>query len=120
MLEPTHINSNVSLVDLLPTLVEVAGDERQSILVEPIEGKSLWGYANCEIQTSDSQVYSESTAEGALAPILMVKKKQMKYIRSGIDPEQLFDLDTDPNELDNLIGNPEYAGEYKALSELSK
>ena len=120
MLEPTRIESNVSLVDLLPTLVEIGGDEKQSILVEPVEGKSLWGLVTGGMQTSDEPVYSESTAEGALAPILMVKKKQLKYIRSGIDPEQLFDLDKDPNELYNLIGNPDYADEYKALSELSK
>lgn len=120
MLKPSRIESNVSLVDLLPTLVEVAGDGEQSILVEEIEGKSLWDFASGDIQTSDAPIYAECTAEGALAPILMVKKYQMKYIRSGIDPEQLFDLDQDPNELDNLIGNPKYEAEQRALHILAE
>jgi choline-sulfatase len=30
------------------------------------------------------------------------------YVFCSLDPEQLFDLDKDPNELDNLIENTDY------------
>ena len=121
MLKSGRVKSNVSLVDLLPTLLEVAGDDKLSTLVEEVEGQSLWGIANGGTQvSSDTPVYAESTAEGALAPLLMVKKGSMKYVRSGIDPEQLFDLDRDPNELDNLIGNPDYKDDYRLLLSLSE
>jgi len=117
---PSRIETNVSLVDLLPTLLEIAGDEQQSILVEQVEGKSLWGLINGDVQTSDAPVYGESTAEGALAPILMVKKQHLKYVCSGIDPDQLFDLDKDPDELENLVGNSRYSNEHEALRRLAE
>ena len=39
----------------------------------------------------------------------MVKHHQLKYIYSAVDPEQLFDLATDPHEQTNQADNPEYA-----------
>ena len=47
-------------------------------------------------------------AEGAIAPCLMIRRDRYKYIYSEPDPEQLFDLVADPNELHNLASQPEY------------
>jgi choline-sulfatase len=120
MIKQKRVDANVSLVDLLPTLVDIAADGEELPIVEDIEGRSLWGLANGNATKWDKAVYGESLAEGTLAPILMVKKDKLKYISSGIDPEQMFDLATDPEELVNLIGNPDYADEYKQLSALAK
>lgn len=119
MLTEKRIDADVSLVDLLPTLMDIAGDHSASNLIEEIEGNSLWGMANGEAPW-DKAVYSENLAEGALAPILMVKKQRMKYVYSGVDPEQLFDLEVDPKELNNVIDNPDYAQDQQQLRDLAK
>jgi choline-sulfatase len=38
----------------------------------------------------------------------MIRRGRYKYIYSEPDPEQLFDLKNDPNELNNLAGRPDF------------
>ncbi len=118
-IEAKRVDANASLADLLPTLVDIANQDQPSPLVEAIEGRSLWGLANGEEQ-SDRVVYGESLAEGSRAPILMVKKDCYKYIVSGIDPTQLFDLSTDPDERVNRAGDPGYDEIEQQMSNLVK
>jgi len=66
-----------------------------------ITGESL-----CSImrgQKRQNPVLMEYAAEASHAPIVCIRKDQWKYIFCSLDPEQLFDLDKDPHELDNLI-----------------
>ena len=63
-------------------------------------------------------VLAEYTAEGALAPILMVRDRDLKLIWSEADPPLLFDLARDPRELRNVTEDPTYArrlGELVAI-----
>jgi choline-sulfatase len=39
----------------------------------------------------------------------MIRRAQYKYVYCHIDPEQLFDLENDPDELNNLAVDPNYA-----------
>ncbi|MEM9203605.1 MAG: choline-sulfatase [Actinomycetota bacterium] len=99
---------NVSLADVLPTFVELAGGTE---VVGPIEGTSLL--------TSDRDVvFGENLSEGATAPLLMAKRGDLKYVWSGCDPEQLFDLANDPRELTNLAGDAAYTDAQTDLSSL--
>ena len=113
-----RVETNVSLVDLLPTLLDIAGDDRQDSLVEPVAGRSLWGLAGGSARHEDEPVFAENLAEGATTPLLMVKKGSLKYIHSAVDPKQLFDLAADPREQANQIDNPAYADERDALAQL--
>jgi len=113
-----HVAANVSLVDLLPTLLEIAGDGSQQSLVDEIAGNSLWGLASNTDASWNHPVFAENLAEGAETPLLMAKQDQIKYIYSAIDQHQLFDLAVDPQEQTNQIDNPEYREVRDVLCEL--
>ena len=114
--EPHRVGSNVSLVDLLPTLMELATTANPVDTVEPIDGRGLGKLLLGDDDGWDDYAMSEMLAEGALAPMVMLKRGRFKYVYSAPDPEQLFDLDADPNELHNLIGNREYEARRQSMS----
>ena len=99
------INSPVSTIDLCPTICELAG-VTMSEVTPWITGESLFGIMRGEKR--QNPVLMEYAAEASHAPMVCVRKDQWKYIFCSLDPEQLFDLDKDPNELDNLIENTDY------------
>ena len=97
---PTRISGAVSLVDLLPTFVEMARDGNKGDYATPIEGRSLLPHLSGG--TGHDEVIGEYFGEGALAPIFMVRKHGRKVIHSAHDPLQYFDLESDPLERRNL------------------
>ena len=99
------INSPVSTIDLCPTICELA-EVTMSEVTPWITGESLFGIMRGEKR--QNPVLMEYAAEASHAPMVCVRKDQWKYIFCSLDPEQLFDLDKDPNELDNLIENTDY------------
>ena len=104
-----RIIKNVSLVDLFPTILEIANGGEMPDLFNPLDGSSLTGLLQGEEDGWQDTVFSEYTADYAVAPYLMIRKERFKYIYCEPDPPQLFDLLTDPNELENLSGRSEYA-----------
>ena len=104
---PGRVASNTSLVDLLPTFVELGGSKAEP--VDPTDGHSLVPLCEDTASAGADLVFGENLSEGATAPILMAKRGSMKYVWSGCDPAQLFDLDTDPLELEDRIDDPAYA-----------
>ena len=96
----------VSGLDVLPTLLDIAGiaapGSLQGKSLRPlVEGKSVpWR----EFVVSEVNGYTEAR---------MVRTARYKYIvyAQGDDREQLFDMENDPNELRNLIADPASAGE---------
>jgi len=116
-LAPRNVSENVSLVDILPTMVELATSKNANdVVVNKLDGTSLVGLMQGDIESWENTVYSESLAEGAETANLMVKHGNMKYTVSGLDPEQLFDLEVDPNEMNNLVGNQNYADSLQELA----
>ena len=102
---PQRIQQPVSLVDILPTLVELAGNGKQvSEYMTPIDGHSLLPLLSSTTKDSNAErtVMGEYLAEGAIAPIVMLRRNNLKFIHSNVDPDQLFDLKNDPNELHNI------------------
>ena len=107
---PRRIQANVSHLDLLPTLIEVAGDGAPGEFAAPIDGRSLVPLATGGGRDWPDLVCAEYTAEGVRAPLLMVRKGSHKLIACPSDPAMLFNLNDDPNELENLAERPACAG----------
>ena len=59
----------------------------------------------------------EYAAEASEAPLVSVREGRFKYTHCELDPPQLFDLETDPHELNNLAEDPAHAETAKAFAE---
>ena len=108
----------VSLLDLMPTLLELGGaDGATSAAAEATtparQGLSLLESARRERSgtagPADRDVIIEYLAEGTLRPQLTLVRGQHKFVVCPGDPDQLFDLHTDPHELTNIAADPAQA-----------
>ena len=104
---PRRVAQSVSTIDLLPTLAEIAGDGAAPDYAAPIDGRSL--LPHIAGSGGHDEVLGEYFGEGAIAPLLMIRRGNYKYIRSRPDPEQLYDLAADPLEQVNLAKDPAHA-----------
>ena len=101
---PGRVGELVSLVDLLPTLLDFATDGNPPEAVDPFDGRSLTGLLGGSTGQWPNQVISEYTGEGVRAPCRMLRRGRFKYMYTHGFPDRLYDLDTDPLELRNLVG----------------
>lgn len=101
---PRRVAAPVSLVDLLPTLVDWATEGKGTTWADFVDGHSLTPLLRGETQAAPGAVYGEYLAEIAAAPLVMIRRGPHKYIFGEPDVELLFDLDSDPHEQRNLIG----------------
>ena len=103
-----RVSTPVTAMDLLPTLVGLAQDGDLSGVVGPLDGQSLLPLLAGEPSDRDT-VTAEYLAEGAIAPIVMIRRANFKLIHSPADPDQLFDLSVDPLERKNLSQEPAHS-----------
>jgi len=97
---PGTVAQSVSLIDLLPTLLELAGDGKPPQYATELDGRSLLPHLGRS--GGHDEVLGEYLAEGAIAPIVMIRRGRDKFIHCAADPDQLYDLCEDPDELRNL------------------
>ena len=108
-----RIAASVSLADLLPTLLDVATDGAEPGLATPIDGHSL--YPHLTGGEGHDEVIGEYLAEGAGAPIVMIRRGRWKFVHCPEDPDQLYDLAADPGERINLAGDAEQNERVRAF-----
>lgn len=101
---PHRVSSNVSTLDILPTLVDLVGAKLWPGL--PMDGSSLLPHLESRQGGSDT-VFAEYCGEGTIAPTMMIRRGDWKFITCPADPPQLYNLATDPKELVNLASLPE-------------
>ena len=104
-----RIREPATLCDLLPTFCDLAGQEN-TMLAGPVEGHSLYPLLKGAPENPEAMAFGEYLAEGAIAPIYMLRQERWKFVYSEPDPAQLFDLEADPHERRNLAADPEHAG----------
>ncbi len=130
----------ISNVDLVPTLFEGLG----ILLPDNLHGQSFWSLLTGEEYTPNAQIFAEKTFHTAYEPQRAVRTERYKLIwnaevdiinvaadiqHSPIFPQmideltqerppfELYDLQTDPVERENLAGNPAYAEVERDLRE---
>ena len=106
---------NVTLTDLLPTLLALAGPEAEASLVERIEGRNLAPLLTGGAATLDNLALAEVMSDGLAAPVFMIRRDNWKLIWGPDHPAQLFDLATDPDEVTDLGNAPDHQATRDAL-----
>ncbi len=109
---PRLVTDPVSTIDICPTLCDLAGADMSEI-TPWTEGQSL--VPQGQGIARDAPVAMEYAAEASYAPMVSLRYGKWKYNRCTLDPDQLFDLETDPHELTNLAGDPAHAGTLAQL-----
>jgi choline-sulfatase len=112
-----RVHGPISLLDVLPTLVELAEGEDALEPIGQLAGASLLPLLHGE-GGGRPPVVAEYHAEGTYAPCAMVREGALKYVHCPTDPDLLFDLEVDPLELDNLAGDETHAGDVGRLRAL--
>ena len=103
--QPARIERLVSLIDVTPTLLDLAGAETPADL----PGQSLLSGARAPGGEDRRSVFSEYHAQGMLNAEFMIRKGDYKYCYYvGYEP-QLFDLRRDPGEMTDLAAVPQFA-----------
>jgi choline-sulfatase len=104
---PGRVREPVSLVDLAPTLLDLARPGLSEEIAAPVDGRSVVPLLDGGSEP-ERTIAGEFLAETVVAPMVMLRRGRWKYIHTPSDPDQLFDVDDDPLELVNLAGNPEH------------
>ena len=115
-----RVSKNCSLIDIMPTLLDLANEAPFTDYVGDIDGSSLVPALHGNTASMPDIIISEFAADGSTGPSRMVKKGNFKYMDlEGVDA-LLFDLANDPLELVNLINEKSHkniAEELKLICE---
>ncbi|MFN0182734.1 MAG: choline-sulfatase [Aquabacterium sp.] len=107
-----RVGVNCSLVDLLPTLNDLATDGNPPALADHCDGRSLAALLHGRDPASvgwTDEALIEFTGEGVYAPAFILRQGHLKYVHCEGDPGMLFDLQRDPQERRNLCQEPDFA-----------
>jgi hypothetical protein len=99
LFEPHRVKENVSTLDILPTMCDLVGTKPEPD--QPMDGQSVLPHLLGK--KGHDTVIAEYTGEGTIAPLMMIKRGQWKYITCPTDGSQLFHLGKDPDELHDLV-----------------
>ena len=113
--KPARVKECASLVDILPTCVDLAAGGADWEEINPLDGNSLVDVLDGDLSKWDDKVISEYTGEGTCAPCRMIRRGQYKLIYTHGFPDLMYDLENDPNELENIVDNADVADIYAKL-----
>ena len=97
-----RISQAVSLVDVVATICDIVDEHLQS----PLDGDSLLPLMTTGDDNWKDEAFSEYLAHGVDRPMAMLRRGHYKLNYSWNDPVELYDLQDDPNEFNNLADSP--------------
>lgn len=109
-----RVEDLVSLVDLYPTFMDIASVGYPNGL----DGYSLSPFLKGDKPSRPDWIFSEYHGESSATSIFMVRRGVWKYIAYAGMPPQLFNLEDDPWEVDDLTG--EYRWKVEEMDNLLK
>jgi choline-sulfatase len=98
----------VSHVDVYPFIMEAVGEDTPAMFDNDHPGVSLFDLANGA--RPERTVLSEYHGMGSTTGAFMIRHGKYKYVYYVKYPPQLFDLDADPEEVNDLGQDPAYEG----------
>ncbi len=108
-----------SLLDLAPTLIDLAGAENPGdldgdTLLPVLDAVGTPAAADAEARWKDEAIV-EYYGHATDRPQRMIRSGRWKYSYYYQEPAELYDLATDPQEFHNLAGTPEVAAVQSSL-----
>jgi choline-sulfatase len=103
----------VTLVDIAPTILD-SQDLNEVSAAQGLPGTSLIEVAQADSDT-DRVAFTEYHAAAAERSAFMIRKGKYKYIHYVSFEPELFDFDSDPEELTSLHNDPAHADALKAM-----
>jgi len=107
--KPARVSQNVSLVDIMPTLLDAAQGSTFGNYRGNIDGQSLVPALAGDTDSLSDVAISEFAADGSTGPSRMVKKGPWKYMWLEGQDTLLYNVADDPRELDNKSGDDAHA-----------
>ena len=113
-----RVGKTVSLIDLFPTFLELAGSPDRAEIVADLPGDSLSALLRGEDADWRDYAIGEYCGEGTCQPMRMAVSAKLKYVFVNGEQPLLFDLAVDPHELHNRIDDKAYAERLATLQKL--
>ena len=105
-----RVTENVSLVDIYPTLLDLAQVAIPNDLPHVLDGHSLASFlTGPRLDSWSNEVLIENNGEATIKPVRALVKDHYKYIYVHEHLDQLYDLANDPDEWRNVVDDPAYA-----------
>ena len=101
-----RVDTPVTLLDAYPFIIEAVGEAGAGLVDPDHPGVSLAALAN-GLEPART-VLSEYHGMGSTTAAFMIRHGAFKYVYYVGFPPQLFDLNNDPDELEDLAGDPTY------------
>ena len=107
-----RVSQVTSLLDLVRTFLTIAGAE-----AEDLDGADLLNVLEGRAAEGEGLAIAEFTAHGTDRPSRMIRRGRFKLNHYLEQPVELYDLDADPNEFNDLAGHPAYTQVQGELTE---
>jgi choline-sulfatase len=107
-----RVKEPVSLADIMPTFSDIAYCGKAKLAREA-DGHSLYPLLKGAAEDVKATAWGEYLAEGAIAPMYMLRRGPWKFIHTPSDPDQLFNLADDPDEMNNIAAKHPLAGRFR-------